>query len=373
MGLPERQGRAASGVENENAGGSRLPILHLPESKLLISGVLPTYRMETVGVGFEPLDIDILREMYRTGRVTVAGIDPRLNVSRIARRLHTSRTRVARRLRMWSESGFIQRYDVWPNPALLHLTGWTVNVRVTDRLDKPEFFRRLGAVDGAVSAVEFLGDWMSVQFVAPGEETGKRRVELLRHLKGVAEVETPFPWRPLEPKGVLSPLDLRILKALRDRPKGTLTEIARRVGVSTRTMTTRYGRLIENWAVWFVPVFDFTQLPLPLVNLNVWFEPGASSARLVETVMRQYPWTLEFGWGEFGPPDWQDFKTLFVTLPSIGAIEDLERLARSVPGTKDVEAIVMLRTHSFSGWLDEMLPRLSPPARRRPLRPDPTR
>jgi len=321
--------------------------------------------METVGIGFDPLDIDILREMYRTRTVTVAGIDPRLNVSLIARRLRTSRTRIARRLKRWSDTGFVRRYDVWPNPALLHLTGWSVNLRVADRLEKPDILRRLGMVDGVVSAVEFLGEWVSVQFVAPDEDSGRRRVEIFRHIKGVAEVEALYAWHPLEPKAPLTSLDLRILRALRKRPRGTLTEIARAVGISTRTMTTRYERLVENWSVWFVPVFDFTQLPLPLVNLNVWFETGVSSEEMVRAVVKQFPWSLEFGWGEFGPPESVDFKTLFVTVPSVGAIEDLERLVRSVPGTKDVELVVMLRTHSFPGWFDEMLARFAPPVRSR--------
>jgi len=313
-----------------------------------------------VGIGFEPLDIDILREMYRTRRVTVAGIDPRLNVTHIAKRLGTSRTRIARRLKIWSESGFIRRYDVWPNPALLHLSGWSANVRVTDRLDKPEFFRRLGTVDGIVSAIEFLGDWVSVQFVAPDEEAGRRRIELLRHLKGVAEVEEAYGWRQLDPKVALSPLDLRILQALRERPRGTLTEIARTVGISTRTMTTRYERLVESWAVWFVPVFDFTQLPL--VNMNVWLHPGASRDRVIQAVVKRFPWALEFGWSGFGPQEVEDYMVLFVTLPSVGAIEEIERLVRGVPGTRDVEVVVMLRTHSFPGWFDELLGRLSRPS-----------
>jgi DNA-binding Lrp family transcriptional regulator len=316
--------------------------------------------MDRVGIGFDPLDIDILREMYRTRRVTVAGIDPRLNVSYLAKRLHTSRTRITRRLARWSDSGFLQRYDVWPNPALLHLSGWTVNVRATDRLDKAGLLDRLGTVDGVVSAVEFLGEWLSVQFVAPDEETSRRRIELLRHLKGVAEVEGPVAWRRLEPRATLSPLDLRIVKALRERPRGTLTETARAVGISTRTMTTRYERLVENWSVWFVPVFDFTQLPLPLVNLNIWLCPDATADRVTQTVVKRFPWTLEFGWGGLGPSEREDFVVLFVTLPSVGAIEEVERLARSVPGTLDVEAIVMLRTHSFPRWVDEYLARLSP-------------
>jgi len=192
-----------------------------------------------LGIGIDPIDVDILREMFRGRKVTVAGIDPRLNVSRIAKRLHTSRARVAYRLRRWSETGFVRRYDVWPNPALFGLRGWGVNVRSTRRLQKPELFRRIGLVDGVVGAQEFVGDWSAVQLVAPDEGTARRRFRLLQGIEGVAEVTDPQPWTPLEPKRPLSPLDLRILRALRKAPRASLSEIARSVGVSSRTMTSR--------------------------------------------------------------------------------------------------------------------------------------
>jgi len=326
-----------------------------------------------VGIGIDPLDVAILREMYRTRRVTVAGIDPRLNVTYLARHLKTSRARITRRLALWSRSGFLRRFDVWPNPALLHLRGWTVNVRVADRLEKPKVLERLGAVDGVVSAVEFLGEWLSVQFVAPDDAASARRVELLRHLQGVAEVDRPAAWREFEPTAPLSPLDLRIVKALRDRPRGTLTEIARAVGISMRTMTTRYERLVDGWAVWFVPVFDFTQLPVPIVNLNVWLSDPAAADRVVRTVMAKFPWTLEFGWGGLGPTVRDDYLVLFVTLPSTGAIEDLERLVRGIPGTRETEPVVMLRTHSFPEWFNGLLAQLSPAAAPAPTRAGPRR
>ena len=311
--------------------------------------------MDEPGIGINPLDVDILREMYRTGKVNVAGVDPRLNATEIARRLHTSRARITNRLKRWSESGFVRRYDVWPNPELFGLTGWTVDLRVSQRLRKPDLFQRLGPVDGVVSALEFLGEWTAVQFVAPDEATCRRRAELLRGLAGVAEVGTPLPWQRIEPRSSLTSLDLRIVRALRQHPGANLTEIARAVGISPRTMTTRYEKLVDEWAVWFVPVFDFTRLPLPVVSLNVRLEPAAPHDRVVRAVRRGFPWTLEFGWGGLGPGALRDYVVLFVTLPSAGAIEDLERLAAGVPGVTDVESLVLVRTHSYASWFDELL------------------
>lgn len=311
--------------------------------------------MIDLGIGIDPIDVDILREMYRGQKVTVAGIDPRLNVSRIARRLHTSRARIAHRLRRWSETGFVRRYDVWPNPALFGLRGWSFELRSAHRLEKPELFRRIALIDGVVGGQEFLGDWSAAQLVAPDENTCRRRLNLLRGLEGVAEVGEPIPWSSVEPKRALSPLDVRILQALRRNPRGTLTEIARTVGISTRTMTTRYGTLLDEWAVWFVPLFDFGKIPLPVVSLNVHLTPGASHAVAVNALRKEFPWSLEFGWAGMRPLVSPDLLVFFVTLPSAALIEELERFATHLPGARDVEISVMVRTHAFTEWFDGLL------------------
>ncbi|MGA7861231.1 MAG: Lrp/AsnC family transcriptional regulator, partial [Thermoplasmata archaeon] len=66
----------------------------------------------------ETIDIDILREMYREGAIDLAGVDPRLNATRIARQLGVRRARVSARLKAWRDSGLLRRYDVRVNPAL---------------------------------------------------------------------------------------------------------------------------------------------------------------------------------------------------------------------------------------------------------------
>ena len=153
-------------------------------------------------------DRDILTEMYHTGRITISGVDPRVSVSRIARRLRTSRARVSSRIRAWERAGLLTGYDVWPNPTLFGLAGGSVDLRLADRLGKPEIFRRLALVDGVVGALEFLGDWVSVQLVASDVASLERRVRLLGGLDGVAEVGPILHWANLEVSRRLSPLDV---------------------------------------------------------------------------------------------------------------------------------------------------------------------
>ncbi len=45
----------------------------------------------------------------------------------------------------------------------------------------------------------------------------------------------------------------------------------------------------------------------------------------------------------------------FVTFPYAAGIEDLERFASGLPAVREVEALVFVRTHSFTDWFDDLL------------------
>lgn len=319
--------------------------------------------MAASGLDPDELDIAILREMYRGGAVNLAGIDPRLNATRIARSLRVGRARISARLKWWRRSGFLQKYAVWLNPALLGWHGTWVAIRLEHPRLKPELFRRLGLIDGVVSAMDFLGEWVSAALVAPDPVSLQRRVDLIRHLAGVREIEPPVPWRILEPKRSLTPLEIRIVQALRERPTATLSETARRVGISTRTMTRKYSALVEDWTVWFMPVFDFTALPYPVVSLNLFVGPGAERDSIARRIRSRFPLTLDFSTTVVGPDTPPQVLVFFVTLRSIGQLEELEAFVGALDGVQHVEPYVMVRTYDYPEWFDAHLRGLLPPAR----------
>ena len=311
------------------------------------------------------LDIAMLREMYRNGAVNLAGIDPRLNLTRVAHSLRIGRARVAARMKWWRDSGFLQKYSVWLNPSLLGWQGGWVSVRVDHHRSKGPFFRRLALVDGVVSAMDFLGEWVSVALVAPDRAALERRVGLLRNLVGVTAVEDLMPWHVPEPHRALTPLELRVVRALREKPTATLHDIARRVGVSTRTMTRKYAELVEEWAIWFVPIFDFTAISQPVVSLNVHVAPGVGREDVARKLRSRFPLTLDFATANIGPEISPQDLVFFVTLPSIASLEELEQLASSAEGVEHVESFVMIRIHDYPEWFDRHLESLATP---RPVR-----
>ncbi|HYB77984.1 MAG TPA: Lrp/AsnC family transcriptional regulator [Thermoplasmata archaeon] len=309
------------------------------------------------------IDIDILREMYRSGGVTVAGVDPRLKANRIAQRLGVSRARVDSRIKEWIRYGLLERFDVWPNPALFDLIGFTLDIRLSDRFRKDEVFDRIRLIEGAVGGIDLAGDWVSAQFVVPDEDTARRRVDLVRGLTGIAEVGTPILWARLEPTRALSPLDLRIIRVLREYPTHPLSTVARHVGVSTRTITTRYGQLVDDLAVWFVPVLDFRALAQPVLSINVGLDETADHEGVSRAFRKAFPQSLEFVRAPFGPIFPDRVAVFFALCPSAARMEELEGFLRALPGVQTVEALLMVRILSFPETFDRLVPPRLPGAR----------
>ncbi len=301
------------------------------------------------------IDLDILREMYHARAVTIAGVDPRLNASRVAERLGIGRARVDARLKEWARYGLLRRFDVWPNPSLLGRSGFTLDVRVTDRFRKEEVFERIRLIDGAVGAIDFVGEWVTTQFVVATPADAARTVALVRGIAGVAEVGSTIEWGRVESDRELSPLDLRIVRVLRRYPTEPLSVIARHVGVSTRTITTRYGRLVEDLAVWFVPVLDFRALSEPVVSLNVEMRGPAERESVSRALRRAFPKTLEFRRAPFGPVLPDALAVYFVLCSSAARVEDLEGFVRRLSGVQAVELLVMIRIISFPETFDRLV------------------
>jgi DNA-binding Lrp family transcriptional regulator len=307
----------------------------------------------------ETLDIDMLREMYREGAIDLAGVDPRINPTRIARELGVRRARVSARLKAWRDSGLLQRYDVWVNPALFGWQGTGVNIRVQHPRAKADLLSRLAALEGAVSGVEFLGEWITFGVVTPDAAALERTLTIIRGLAGVREVEVPMPWRMLPPRRELSPLDIRIVRALRKSPTAMLSTTANQVGISTRTMTRRYANLVENRDVWFVPIFDFRAFSYPVVLLRMTLRAETDRNYILRRIHTRYPLSLAFrGMPERPGPDGGGLLGL-VMPPSAAHLEEFEVYVASIEGVEELEANVVVRLHSFPDWFDRQLEALA--------------
>ena len=315
---------------------------------------MPPVRDRTLP-GETDLDLAILREMYPSGQIEASGIDPRLNPSRISRRLGVGRGAIAQRLRAWTEFGFLVQFDVWPNPALFGQRPVWLEVRVADRLDKESVLERIGHVPGAVTALDVVGEWLVTTFIRPVDEEPRRLADLVRSLSGVAEVGPPSGGRSAVPGRRPTPLDFRIIRVLRSHPRDSLSTIARLARVSTRTITTRYRRLIEERAVWFVPIYDFRALAEPALSVNVRFTSVPDRERFARALRRAYPRSIEFLRSPVSPLLTDDRIGCVILARSAARIEEIERWIHGQPGDVDCELVVLIRQVAYPETFDRLI------------------
>ena len=314
------------------------------------------------------LDLAILREMSREADFMWAGQDPRVTSDDVAERLRVAGSTVRARLRAWQEAGFLVELLVLPNPCLLGAGLARGFLRVDDIRAKQRVLSDLALIDGVVGALDHVGPWIGVGYVAENEAALARSVALVRRLAGVQEASPPELLSKVRCEGKLSPLDWRLVKALRAGPEKTFAQLAREVGISTRTFTRRYTKLAERHALWTMPVVDFTKFHGGAVARLLCTTSGGPGARKVAEELRKcFPEMLELHAHRASQAQ-APMVDVLLFRPSVGEIEDAQRIALDLPGVKEAEVVFPRRLHAFPYWFDVRVEALAGGGEAQPVR-----
>lgn len=301
-------------------------------------------------------DLAILRELTRDRVFFWASLDPRVCAERVARRLRKSPTTIRKRIAAWAERGFLVRTEVIPHPALL---GWRLgagSIRVDDPRAKAAVIEQVGLVPGALAVLDHVGPWLALNLVGEGEAGFERVRRLIGKFPGVAEVTPCHALAPPAPPRPATPLEWRVLRALRAAPDRSLhAAAAAAVGVTPKTFSRKYRGLLESSAVLFVPVLDFSRCGGgTVVRLIVTPHAGADRASLL-AALRRLPRLMDVFDGQalLGRPDAR--VDLWMHLPSLAEVEAVAASVLAHPGVEEVEHAIPVRQSFSTAWLDEAI------------------
>ncbi len=305
----------------------------------------------------DDVDVAILRELSRE-RVVVWGTqDPRLSAQAIARRLSLDPTTVRDRLRAWQKEGFLLGFTVLPNTSLFGAGMASGALRVPDPRAKAGVLAALRRSEGVIGLMDHVGEWIGVGYMDESGEALQEHAAAVAALPGVAEATPPFRVPTLVSTIDLTPLDWRMLRALRAHPREGLAVAAKEAGVSTRTFTRRYERLVEGRALWSIGLYDFGRCEgrVP-VQLILTMEDAEAAASGWAALRKAHP-----GWfaGHVVPTPVEgsplQVADLYFALPRMGDLDRLVADAWELPGAREVEAYHPLRFEMFGGWADERI------------------
>ncbi len=323
----------------------------------------------------DPVDFAIYRYLSPGGEARFwAGrrvLDPTIPIREIAERVGISENGVRARLRGLTERGYVGATAVTPNPSLFGVRVVVAELPVKDAGDVERILRDIALVDGAVFARDVLDEEerkIRVHFISDSDAATSRRTALLRRLSPTGLVRAPEPyWIPPCDRD-LSSLDWRVLRAVWNRPDGSMAQIASAVGISLKTTARRLRELRDSRACWWTPGAGVEEFPLALVRIST--DREETREAVLGQVAKDAPSWMPVA-NDGAGTDPAAAPTEVVGLIPADLPTALERTVRKlavIPGVRRVRRTYALGSMIYPSWYGERIDERAGPPSGRPRR-----
>lgn len=302
----------------------------------------------------DSLDVAILREMGRSRVLWWSRADPRVGAEEIANAVGVHPSTVRARLRQWSACGFLRGLEVLPNPSAVGAVLGGGTLRVDDPCEKDKVVERLAEFDGVIAVSDYVGPWFAIALAAPDPAGFERRRRALVKVEGISDVEECQLYGAIACNATPSPLDWRVVQALRRHPKETLAACAQDAGISGKTFTKRYARLTQEGALWLCPAYDFTRYSgAAIARLIIHLDDATDGRALVPRARAAVAEPIEAtSVRDLGIGYKKNVLELIFHVESVGLAEEGQKAALRLPGVREVELLFPKRYHVFPQWFD---------------------
>lgn len=251
------------------------------------------------------LDVAILRTLLLDSHGYPTRSEIRQSQASIARKLLVSKQTVKHRIDGYKSSGFLRGWALFPNPNLLGQGLAQARLEVLLPSSKKDVISKVRLVDGVWHVANHHGNALGVGLSYENEASLKNRLELVARICGSKRVSLgriAFP--PCEYR--FAPVDVRLIQAANGEPWQSIESIAKRAGVSTRTVKRRLDSMIDERAIFVSPNLDPTRLKGAIVtNLMVFFASrsvASAAEREVVQIVNEKFWGairgLDYAWFE---------------------------------------------------------------------------
>lgn len=303
----------------------------------------------------DALDIRIIRAMgirpYERAPKPLDALQPAFLARATGASVNTIKDRIAR----MSEVGIISGYHAVPNLQHLGLRGEAYHLRFPTDAAKDAALPRILRTEGLLELHDFMGKGACADFAFHDDADLRTKLAFLQEASGDATPERFYYREMPRVDRALTPLDWRILQALRADARAQPADIAPRVGVSARTVKRHLARMAAEGSVFLVPVVDPSKADgLFVFELLVYLREGAGPRPMNalraafddEHVYAYVPASVALG----------HFDMLLFARTS-AEVEAMRRRAEEIDGVVRAEAWFFRAFSSFPSWLDDAISR----------------
>jgi len=261
---------------------------------------------------------------------------------RIARNLGLDEDTVRKRVGRLESAHVIRGWNLLPNGNALGMRIFLLEMKVDPKLRIDEAVRKVKLVHGLVLILRYVGDVLGVGLLCENEEALKKKVELLTELVAPKELKI-YPGESPRVDASLTRTDFMILRALRPNPLISYVEVARKLGLSSKTIRRRMSRLTQGKAVFFMPDIDYSRLGVSCVDLWVNYTASNFKGEVDRSIATQFhDYLLRAGWGSANHGHFE------FLVPNVRVAQEIVDWARSLQGVRDVDLKFRFEQLNFS-------------------------
>ena len=289
----------------------------------------------------DDLDIRIIRALASPGSFQW---DVRISTAQVAAGLHVGEETVRNRLKGMNDARFLRGWQLVLNPVLLGREAAIVELRVDDLESKPEVISQLKLLEGVTVIGDFYGKELAVTTLYENAATLERQIRLFASLCGC---RTPVSWRLGFPPCELTPTrtDWRIMQVLRRDGRARLSDVARRLRLSTRTVKRRLTLLVDGNAFSLDPILDVGKVGG--VRCRFWVTSEASRKRAVDkAILSGIPRIIST---HTAP---QEYSLFFAHLSNASEVREILNWMKKVEGVREVRVTFGVEIIHVQEWLE---------------------
>jgi DNA-binding Lrp family transcriptional regulator len=289
----------------------------------------------------DDLDIRIIRALASPSSFQW---DVRVSYARVAAGLGIDEETVRNRLKRMKDVRFLQGWQLVLNPGLLGREAAIVELRVGEVESKPDVISRLKLLQGVVLIDDLYGKELAVLTLYQNAAMLARQVRLIASLCGCP---SPVSWKLSFPRCELTPTptDWRIMQVLRRNGRGSLSDVARSLRLSTRTVKRRLTHLVDGNAFYLDPLLDLGKVGG--VRGRFWVTSEASWKQAVDKTILL---GLQRIISTHTAP--QEYSLFIAHLSNVSEVQERLLWMKQLAGVREVRSTIEVEHIHVQDWLE---------------------
>jgi DNA-binding Lrp family transcriptional regulator len=299
----------------------------------------------------DELDMKIFRALLSERSVAPSNHQVSSSLRSIAARLGADDVTVNYRYKKLRESGALSGWRLAINPTLVGCKSLDVTMDVQPESAKPDMVRKLSLVDEVVGIQDFYGSGLKTIVMYRSDEARSRVIELISRITN-AETMTQVRWAlPRSRTKRLTATDVAIIRSLSNDARVPLVQVAKGLGLSTRTVRNHVEKLRRENTIHALPTLNMGGIPgLIPVHLSYSYSGGEPKGTVDSSILSRFE--TRYLSVMFSDPD---RGYIWLVASTMNDVRDYLEWAKSEPGIATARTDILVRWLTFPGKLLELL------------------